>query len=338
MAIAVRLLNYLFLKKGIFYATLFCLLETLLLTDTRQIERPCGDAVYYRDGCDLPPGNVTVKGCLDFSFICEHKSLEMEYGCHESCAKYCVDWSHCETLDFTEGLITWSLILFDILTAVYLFMVDHDVVKSNLPRSALYSMVTVLLTHSDDEENSPHAASPSLSDDEFEMSEMSQNSGRDGSNREGLFEIVPSEILKEGVDEELCAWNFEDLTFIVSAIFANVSAIIYVVASSRTAPPLCFSSERVSGSGIAGFVVFGALFVVYVLVIGGALVLKCSVDKPHGEKLGVDCPSRISWHSHGVHCGCGGRHIWKNFPFIVKSLEICFPSINKRSAKKIDFH
>jgi hypothetical protein len=269
MAVAVRLLNYLFLKKGILYAALFGLLETLLLTDTRQIERPCGDAVYYRDGCDLPPGNVTVKGCLDFSFICEHKSLEMEYGCHESCAKYRVDWSHCETLDFTEGLITWSLIIFDILTAVYLFMVDHDVVKNNLPRSALFTKVKLLLSQSDDEESSPNAASPSRGGDEIEMPEMPRNFSLDGSIREGLIDSLASEIFKEGVDEDFCAWDFEDLTFIVSSIFANVSAIIYVVTSSRTAPPLCFSSERVSESGVLGLVVILVMFVVYVLVMGG---------------------------------------------------------------------
>ncbi len=270
--IGVRELNILFRRREFLYSVFFLFFQAFLLGQNRFVSDSCGNAYKYRNLCTA--ANITLldyETCDQFSYICDSQGIMHQYGCGEVCPKFQEDKEFCSSMSKKERYISASLLIFNILTGLYLYMSDEEAVKKALrklekaPENGEAKGNEERSESQEREKAIPQEDAfqgrASEDDDIREMESMEDQSGQES---EAPLPLPFDAVLVE-CDESFCLWDPDDIQFVVTAFFVNIIAFMILATSSFGTPSYCSDAKFEHMEHRVGGIV-GAI-IMYILIV-----------------------------------------------------------------------
>jgi len=179
-----------------------------------------------------------------------------------------------------QDIVYYFLVFFNLLSCLYLYMADFDLVKNNINRTKLFAKVNKIVEarrKSVEKVEAPEARSSNEST-AIEMSEIISKEKNDVHEPEiqstekkekeelprpkdesekdfSLFEFLYDDVLESSKedykslppeDEDFCAWDYDDLCFLISTIIMNLILILFTISASLTKLPYCSGGKKPS--------------------------------------------------------------------------------------------
>ena len=219
-----------------------------------------------------------------------------ELSCVETCAQLRQDKESCLARQAFQNLMYFFLLAFNILSGVYLYMADFDMVKNNMSRARILSTVSKMVScrkgkkhkkkHKEEEGGEVQIELEGLVDEKeeeektiVEEEEMGEFEGEEQEDEDGEGEggekvnLLSKKHFLQKVHqfnkENFCAWDYEDLCFLTTTVFLNFIIIIYTINTFATKPPYCSGGGLPSSLDYTLFSI-GILFVCVLLGAWGA--------------------------------------------------------------------
>ena len=323
LLVNIRQLNILFLRKGVFYALFFFMIEWLVLFGRSWfLNTPCA-LDYYRLQCQRAEPILNIQTCSDFQYVCDNiTTIFSEYGCSFPCVEFAADKSDCGMKQTVQDIIYYFLVFFNLLSCLYLYMGDYDLVKNNIQRTKLFAKVNKIVEARRNNVEKVETPESRLSNDDtaIEMSEItpkgknesevpvnrrkesekeeeSEPAKRESEKNFSVIELFYDEVLESAKeeysslppeDENFCAWDYEDLGFLISTIFMNLILIMFTVSASLKKPPYCSGGTRPSSFNYTCYAM-GMFFITILLVFWVVL-------KNHLSRMNAKWNNRQSSH------------------------------------------